>query len=107
MDEAIKAMNGMDLDGRNIIAEKLSLKVQVETEVVIAVVIVALIGTMVVQVEVESASSVTSLGILPGSALVKGAEEVGFFFFFCGVGVEGEEAVVVGAMVVIEVVTNQ
>ncbi|KAI6678597.1 hypothetical protein NL676_039393 [Syzygium grande] len=69
--------------GEKSLWKKLSLKVQVETKIVIAVVTVvvieALIGTMAVDVEVEMESdlSVASLGILQGSVLVKGAEEVG------------------------------
>ncbi|KAL3729706.1 hypothetical protein ACJRO7_026788, partial [Eucalyptus globulus] len=46
--------------------------------VVIVVMIVALVGTLVVdmEVEVESALSVTRLGIVEGSVLVEGAGEV-------------------------------
>ncbi|KAI6678607.1 hypothetical protein NL676_039403 [Syzygium grande] len=71
--------------------------------VVIMVVTVALIGTMVVEVEVESALSVTSLGILRGSVPVKGAGEVGMWG---GITSMGEEEVVVGAMVLIEMVID-
>lgn len=78
--------------------KKLCLEVQVETEMVITVVIVVMIvgpvGTMVgnmeVEVEMESALSVTGLGILRGSVLVKGLEEVGM-----GGGMTGTELVVI------------
>lgn len=92
--------------------KKLSLKVWVETKMVIAVVIVVvivvLIGTMVVdvevEVEVENVLSVASLGILQGSVLVKGAEEVSMGGGMTGM--EEEEEVAVGAMVLIEMVID-
>lgn len=97
--------------------KKLSLKVWVETKMVIAVVIVVvivvLIGTMVVdvevevEVEVENVLSVASLGILQGSVLVKGAEEVSMGGGMTGMEEEEEEEeVAVGAMVLIEMVID-
>ncbi|KAK3435842.1 hypothetical protein EUGRSUZ_C00266 [Eucalyptus grandis] len=71
--------------------------------VVIVVTIVAPIRTMVVDmdVEVESALSVTSLGILQGSVLMKGAGEVRM-----GGGMTGMELVVVGTMILIKMVID-